>query len=78
MSKTLLGVTVLTVVYTVVSTIALAISVFWYHDELKIIFALALCAGLGLMLSLFLIAECIHKARENHEEHKNDPPYKYP
>ena len=71
MSKTLLGVTIIVVAFTVASIITLGVSVLLYHEhELKVIFALALCVGFGLILSTLLIDECIH---EDHEWHNNNP-----
>ena len=71
MSKTLLGVTIFVVAFTVASIITLGVSVLLYHErEPKVIFALALCVGFGLILSTLLIDECIH---EDHERHNNNP-----
>ena len=71
MSKTLLGVTIFVVAFTVASIVTLAVSTLLYHDhELKVIFALVLCVGFGLILSTLLIDECIH---EDHERHNNNP-----
>ena len=74
MSKTILGVTIFVVAFTVASIVTLAVSTLLYHDhELKVIFALVLCVGFGLILSALLIDERIHEDREKHEDQNNDP-----
>ena len=63
MSKMLISLTVFNVVYAIFATIALIWAIAG-HSELKIIVAMALCAGVGYILSPLTIVECLREKRE--------------